>query len=171
MQLDNHSVNGAATVRPLTGRTVLLCLLAFFALVAGANAIMIYAAVTTFGGVETESSYKAGLAFAREIAASQAQQGRGWNVQATIVPDGRDSRRVEVVARDAADRPLARLEAVVWLAHPTNRRADQSIAMTEGWTGRFSGTAPALAGQWDLVIDLVRDGERMFRSKTRIILR
>ena len=39
--------------RPLTGRIVLICLIAFFAVVSIANGIMIRAAVTTFGGVET----------------------------------------------------------------------------------------------------------------------
>ena len=34
---------------------------------------MIRCAVTTFGGVETESAYQAGLAFKRETAAARAQ--------------------------------------------------------------------------------------------------
>jgi hypothetical protein len=34
---------------------------------------MIRAAVSTFGGVETESAYQAGLAFARETAAVTAR--------------------------------------------------------------------------------------------------
>ncbi len=40
----------------VTGRMVLICLVAFFAVVAGVNAVMIAAAVSTFGGVETEGS-------------------------------------------------------------------------------------------------------------------
>src|SRR4051794_24048366 len=43
--------------REVTGRMVLVGLVAFFAAVAGVNAVMIWAAVSTFGGVETESSY------------------------------------------------------------------------------------------------------------------
>ncbi len=158
-------------VKPLTGRTVLLCLVGFFLVVAGVNAIMIGAAVRTFGGVETESSYKAGLAFAREIAASTEQNKRDWQVRAAVQPDGQGGRSFEVVARDAADRPLAGLAASVLLTHPTDRREDQRIVMTEHGPGRFRGTAPLVLGQWDLVIDLDRDGERLFRSKSRMILR
>lgn len=44
-------------VRPLTGRTVLLCFIAFFGVVFTANFFLVRAALTTFGGVETESSY------------------------------------------------------------------------------------------------------------------
>ena len=43
----------SAARRELTGRMVLICLVAFFAIVAGVNAVMIRAAVSTFGGVET----------------------------------------------------------------------------------------------------------------------
>ena len=39
--------------RQLTGRMVLICLVGFFVVVAGVNAIMIAAAISTFGGVET----------------------------------------------------------------------------------------------------------------------
>ena len=49
---------------------MLVCLVAFFGVVAAVNAVHDPAAVSTFGGVETESSYQAGLAFSREIAAA-----------------------------------------------------------------------------------------------------
>lgn len=158
------------TNKELSGRTVLFGLVAFFAVVAGVNGIMVTAAVKTFGGVETESSYKAGLAFAREIAAADAQEARHWQVRASVVRSGGDA-RVEVLARDAADQPLRDVNALVRLAHPTDRRLDQPVAMTVDGAGRFSGTAAYVAGQWDLVIDLDRGGERMFRSRNRVHLR
>lgn len=156
--------------KELTGRTVLFSLIAFFLVVAGVNGIMITAAVKTFGGVETESSYKAGLAFAREIAAANAQEARHWQVRASVVRSGGDA-RVEVVARDANDRPLDDVAASVSLAHPADRRLDQTVVMSADGAGRFRGTAAYAAGQWDLVIDLDRGGERMFRSRNRVILK
>src|SRR4051794_41770775 len=68
--------------REVTGRMVLVGLVAFFAAVAGVNAVMIWAAVSTFGGVDTESSYQAGLAFARETAAVAAQDALHWQGKA-----------------------------------------------------------------------------------------
>jgi nitrogen fixation protein FixH len=159
-----------AKPKELGGRTVLFSLIAFFAVVASVNGIMITAAVKTFGGVETESSYKAGLAFAREIAAANAQEARHWQVHASVVHSG-DEARVELVARDAGDQPLENIAALVRLAHPTDRRLDQAVKMTVDGLGRFRGTAAFVAGQWDLVIDLDRGGERMFRSRNRVILR
>ena len=34
----------------------------------------------------------------------------------------------------------------------------------------FRGVTPAAAGQWDLVIELARDDERLFRSRNRVLL-
>jgi len=155
--------------RPLTGRMVFLCLVGFFAVVFTANAIMIRAAVSTFGGVETASSYQAGLAFARESAAAQAQDELRWQVSAQL-RRAADATRVDVEARDSAGRPLAGLSATARLAHPNDQRADQDIALSEETAGRFRGTAGPVVGQWDIIIELSRDGERLFRSRNRVVL-
>jgi nitrogen fixation protein FixH len=63
------------------------------------------------------------------------------------------------------------VSALVRLAHPTDRRLDQAVAMVGDGAGHFRGAAAFAAGQWDLVIDLDRNGERMFRSRNRVILR
>src|SRR2546430_14708138 len=103
--------------RPLTGRTVLVCLIAFFGVVALANAIMIRAAVSTFGGLETSSSYQAGLAFARDAAAARAQDELHWQGKANLRP-APDSVVFRVYAREATGGPLVRVEAKVILHTP-----------------------------------------------------
>lgn len=156
--------------RELTGRTVLLCLVTFFAVVAGVNAVMMTFAVTTFGGVETKSSYQAGLKFAQEEVAAEAQQARHWRVKAALRQAG-GSTQIELSARDGDDRPLSELEANVSLIHPTDRRLDRAVSIQADGRGRFEGAFSSIPGQWDLVIELARDGERLFRSKERVILR
>jgi nitrogen fixation protein FixH len=149
---------------------VFICLVAFFAVVAGVNAIMIRAAVSTFGGVETESAYKAGLAFAREIANVQEQDGLHWDVRARVMREA-DGIVVEVAARDLAGQPIPNLQAMAQLAHPTDRRADRTIGIAANAPGLFRGTTADASGQWDLVIELSRDGTRLFRSKNRVWIR
>ena len=157
--------------RELTGRTVLLCLLAFFAVVAAVNVIMMTAAVTTFSGIETANSYQAGVTFAREEAAAEAQESRHWKVNSSLRPQTNNLTQVELSAQDRAGQPLAGLEATVSLIHPNDRRRDRPVSMRADAPGRFSGVVAPTPGQWDLVIELTRDGERLFRSKERIILR
>jgi nitrogen fixation protein FixH len=153
----------------VTGPMVLAGLVGFFGLVAGVNAAMIYAAVSTFGGVETESSYRAGLAFAREAATVEAQDARHWSVTAKAAIEG-GATVVELTARDASGQPITNLVAVASLVHPTDRRADHAVPLVSDGAGRFRGTTAASAGQWDLVIEFSRDDERLFRSKNRVWL-
>jgi nitrogen fixation protein FixH len=156
--------------KEVTGRMVLVCLVAFFVAVAGVNAVMIRAAVSTFGGVETESAYQAGLAFARETAAVAAQDALRWQVKAKVSA-AVDATLVELVATDAGGRPLTGLQAFARLAHPTDKRADHVFELHETAPGRFQGTAGAAVGQWAFEIELSREGARMFRSRNRVFLR
>jgi nitrogen fixation protein FixH len=57
------------------------------------------------------------------------------------------------------------------LIHPNDRRRDRAMAMHAEGPGRFRGILAPLPGQWDLVIELSRGGQRLFRSRERIILR
>jgi len=157
--------------RELTGRTVLLCLVAFFAVVAAVNVIMMTAAVTTFSGVETVNSYQAGVSFAREEAAAEAQESRHWRVNSSLRPQANGLTQVELSAQDRTGQPLAGIAATVSLIHPNDRRRDRPVVMQANAPGRFSGIVTPSPGQWDLVIELSRDGERLFRSKERINLR
>jgi len=164
------AANDNMVPHPITGRMVLFCLIGFFGVVAAANAIMIRAAVSTFGGVETASSYQAGLAFARESAAAQTQDELHWQVKANVRPMA-DNTLVEIEARDAAGLPLAGLDAVARLERPTDQRVDQNVALHDSAPGQFRGMIGPVAGQWDLVIELSRGGERVFRSRNRVVLK
>ena len=154
--------------REITGRMVLFCLVAFFVVVAGANFVLVKAAISTFGGVETESSYRAGLLFDREIAAAQAQAARHWRVAAKVMPAKDGTTGVEMSAQDSAGRPLSGLDAIVRLSHPTDRRLDHALTMHEDAPGHFRGTTARVEGEWDVMIELSRGEERLFRSKNRV---
>ncbi|MCJ8142736.1 FixH family protein [Ancylobacter sp. A5.8] len=160
------SSDHTSTGKPITGRTVLACFLGFFGIVFGANFFLVRAAVTSFGGVETESSYKAGLEFTRESAAAQAQEARHWQVAAHLAAG-----ELDVSARDADGQPLTSLDIAVRLHHPTDRRLDQAVDPERIGAGRWRAAAAVPPGQWDLVIELSRDGERLFRSSNRVVTR
>jgi nitrogen fixation protein FixH len=164
--------SGGERRRPkeVTGRTVLVCVVAFFAVVSVVNAIMICAAVSTFGGLETESSYKAGLGFAREMDAAAAQNQRHWAVAAKVGPltDGRIE--LDLTARNRAGQPLVGFDVVARLSHPADRRRDHTVDLRPAGAGRYVGSVEATAGQWDLVIDIL-NGERVFRSRERVVLK
>ena len=158
--------------RQLTGRMVLGGLLAFFGVVLGANGMLVHKALSTFGGVETDSgSYRAGQLFERDVAMAKAQEAQHWQVEAKVTPAADGSALLDIVARNEAGVAIAGVDATATFERPIDRRLDRSVAIRESAPGHFRGSAAISPGQWDLVIELSRQGERQFRSKNRIVLR
>jgi len=160
--------------RPLSGRTVLLCLLTFFGVVVGVNMAMMKLAIDTLSGTEVDSAYKASLAYNDEIRAAREQAARRWSVAGRIARGADGWAAVEVEARDADNAPLAGLVFLARLQRPTDKRADRAVELSERAAGRYAGRVSDLApGQWDLVIEADRSGgggERLFLSRNRVIL-
>lgn len=156
--------------REITGRMVLFGLMAFFGIVFTVNGIMARYAVTTFGGVETESSYKAGLAFKGEEHAAEAQAARHWTVDIQLQSMGAEGRLVRVHATDRDGKPLSDLVATAKLEHPTDARRDVELKLEPQGDGRYRAVAEAPSGQWVLLIDFAQGGSRMFRSRNRVQL-
>lgn len=160
-----------APPKPLTGRFVLLTLLAFFGVVFAVNFAMMKLAIDTLPGTEVDSAYSASLGYGREIAAAHDQDTRNWRIDARIRrgPDGEATLQVE--ARDNGGTPLSGMKFQGRLERPTDRRADQPVELAEVGIGIYRGTVSLVAaGQWDLVIEGDAAGKRMFLSKNRVFL-
>jgi nitrogen fixation protein FixH len=162
---------GAATTSTLSGRTVLLSLLAFFAVVGGANIVMATLAVSTMPGTEVENPYLAGIRYNGEISAAREQAAREWRMISHVDRDVDGRAVVRVEARDRDDAPLTGLAMMVRLARPADKRADRSVALTERTVGYYLGeAADVAAGVWNLEFEADRDDQHMFRSKNRVTL-
>jgi len=157
--------------RKLTGRTVFLCLLAFFGTVTAVNAVMIRFATSTFGGVETSSAYAAGLAFKQDELAAEAQDALGWKVDGRLVSAGNGKAKLIVTAHTRDGAAIAGWSAKARLAHPADARLDHVVALARTGPDQASGEVVASAGQWDLLIELSQDNGPAFRSRSRITLR
>jgi len=156
--------------RELTGRAVLLWLVAFFGVVFAVNGWLVQAATSTFGGLDTPSSYQAGLTFESEIARAERQQALHWQVDGKLQRDRAGEAVLDISVRDAQGQPVTGLNADAMLEHPANARFDEVIQLAKTGAGAFHGVAKGHAGQWDLVVDFYRGGERMFRSRSRVTL-
>ncbi len=160
-----------AAARPLTGRTVLICLIAFFGVVIGVNVTLAKFAIDTLPGTEVDSAYSASLAYQAEIAAARDQAGRGWKIGAHVERNADGNADVRVEARDRNGAALQGLKFTGRLERPADRRADRPVELAAAgdaiYRGRVSGLA---AGLWDLVLEADSGGERLFLSKNRIVL-
>ncbi len=157
--------------RELTGKHVLFCLVGFFGVVFAVNAVLVKAATSTFGGVETSSSYKAGLMFEQDVARAEQQDALHWQVDGKLGRVRSGDAVLDISARDAKGVPLAGLTAQARLAHPADERLDHAIELKNMAAGQFHGDVQAPPGQWELIVDLYRSDTRLFRSRSRVTLR
>lgn len=156
--------------RRLTGRGVLLWLLAFFGITFAVNGVFIYLAVSTFPGVEVASSYKAGQEFEGEVMAGRAQAERDWTVDATVRPSGADA-SVEIHFRDKAGVDLHGLDVRVRLTHAVDPNHDHFANLPELASGTYRVVlSDVKAGVWNLTIEAYKGDERLFRSRNQLRL-
>jgi nitrogen fixation protein FixH len=150
---------------------VLFILLAFFGVVFGVNLTMMRLAIQTLPGTEVDSAYSASLAYEKEIAAARDQNARNWKVDAHVERGGRGGATLQVEAHDSDGQPMSGLKFEGRFERPTDRRADLPVVLAEVGNGIYRGSAPTIApGQWDLVLEGVAAGQRMFLSKNRVLL-
>jgi nitrogen fixation protein FixH len=159
------------TVQPLTGRTALFALLAFFGIVIGVNGVMIAFAIGTMPGLENERPYQAGVAYNDEIDAARAQAARRWTVTSHVSRDAQGRATATVTARDVDGIPMTGLAITVRLLRPVDQRGDRTIALGERGPGTYEGEATGVAaGAWDVEIEAARASERLFRSHNRVVM-
>jgi len=157
--------------KPLTGRKVLFMLLGFFCVVFGVNFLMMKLAIDTMPGTEVDSAYSASLAYEQDIVAARDQNARNWKVDAHIQRGADGGATLQVEARDDSGKPMSGLKFQGRLERPTDRRADQPVVLAEMGIGIYRGSAPLIAaGQWDLVLEGIAAGRRIFLSKNRVLL-
>lgn len=160
-----------AAARPITGRFVLIVTVAFFAVVISVNMVMMRLAIATLPGTEVDNAYSAGLAYQKEIQAARQQGARDWKVGAHLERKADGMAELDVGAHAPDGTPLAGLSVFARLERPTDRRADQSFDVSERGGGAYRGIAHGVAaGQWELVIEAERDGQRLFLSRNRVVL-
>jgi len=157
--------------KPLTGRKVLVMMIAFFGVVIGVNLVMMRLAIQTLPGTEVDSAYSASLTYEKQITAARDQNARNWKVDAHVERSGQGGATLQVEARDSFGRPMSGLKFHGRFERPTDRRADLPVALAEVGIGIYRGSADAVAsGQWDLVLEGVAAGQRLFLSRNRVLL-
>ena len=158
-----------APPKQLTGGKVLAMLIAFFGLVMVVNFAMMKAAISTFGGVDTKSSYEAGRMFESEVAKADAQAARDWRVDAHLAPVG-GKQELTVDLRDAKGAAVTGVTVQATLAHPVDERKDVAFALAESSPGIYRGQALVPGGVWELNLLVVHGTQQLFQSKNRVIL-
>lgn len=160
-----------ASPKPFTGRAFLMWMTGSFAVVFAVNFIMAYYAITTFNGVDSKSSYAAGLTYDTELTAAADQAARGWTVDARVARAAPGEAIVTASFKDRAGQPVPGLSVTARLEHPANEYLDQSGPLAETAPGQFAGAIRHVKdGGWTLEITGSHEGRVLFKSRNRLVL-
>jgi nitrogen fixation protein FixH len=139
------------TRRKLTGWHTLGIFVVFFGTIFAVNLFMAFSAVSTFPGMEVDSSYADSQTFDDR---RYAQEALGWNASVEIPGDG----MLVLHLVDDAGAPVAPAELTALLTRPTNREEDQLLELTRV-NGAFVAPVVLGDGQWRLrLTGVARDG-------------
>jgi len=131
--------------KEITGRTVLIGMIAFFGLIIAVNMVFVYFALDSWPGLSTEKAYEKGLAYNDKLAAAEAQAAKGWTSRITVAGDG----QVSVRLTDAGGTGIAGLTVGLHLKRPTREGIDRQLSLIQTEPGLYKGQAENLpGGRW-----------------------
>lgn len=154
----------------ITGRKVLIAMVAFFGVITAVDSVMIYQAINTFGGIETPDAYRKGLAYNKRIQFDAEQEALGWSHDVSLD----ETRGVLVVSlKDGNKAGLEGLVVSALVGRPATNAFDQAIQLEDLGGGRHEAHVPSLAaGTWSVEISARRSAgsaeATVYRSKVRV---
>ncbi|MCP4330136.1 MAG: FixH family protein [Alphaproteobacteria bacterium] len=134
---------------------------AFFCVVFGVNAVLVGFAIGSWSGLTTDSAYRNGLAYNDQIEAARTQAALGWQVALDVDrrSDGITTLAVRIRNQFGRDISDARVEAA--FLRPTHDDADIATTLAPRGNGLYGAQIELpLPGQWDLRLDVTKDGRR-----------
>ena len=133
----------------LRGSHVLMILVGFFAIIVAVDGFMIYQAVTTFGGLETDA-YRKGLAYNERIEQETEQTSKGWHDEISVAGT---PARLRVGLTDVAKDGVAGRRLVARVGRPATDRFDRTVDLVETRAGVYEAELGELSGgSW--IVDL-----------------
>lgn len=154
----------------ITGRHVLVATVGFFLTIATVDGIMIYQAVSTFGGLETQDAYRKGLTYNRRIAESAAQEQLGWS---QVVAFDASAGTLSVTLKDRDGKPVEGMSLSAKVGRPATNAYDRGITLEDNGAGVYEAAVAGLGnGTW--TVEVAARGSRnpeaavVYQSKARV---
>ncbi|MFO0995879.1 MAG: FixH family protein [Alphaproteobacteria bacterium] len=152
----------------MTGRTVLLLLVAFFGVMLLANGALIVTALESWSGVTGPKPYERGLAYNRTLEAAREQAALGWRVESNFESTGSRAGTLVIDVHDSAGAPIDRAAVRAFFIRPTQAGHDFDAALSPRGGGRYGAPLEfPLPGQWQVAVE-ISIGASVHRSGVRI---
>lgn len=155
----------------ITGRHVLFLMLGFFGIIIATDAYLVYKAVSTFGGVETQDAYRKGLQYNQRIADARVQSDLGWTEKAQIDATTGEL-KVAITDRDGKAVEGLTMRAVV--GRPATNAEDRTVALTPVASGVYAAALGDIEpGNWVATLTAGKSGtdgvlQVQYQAKVRL---
>jgi nitrogen fixation protein FixH len=141
----------------------------FFGIVVLANGVMVYLAVSSFTGLQTEGPYTRGLEYNRVLEAERAERALGWNVTVKFEPTGDRRGHIVARARDAVGAPLDGAVVTAHLVRPTQHGYDMQVTLAAESGGIYAADVELpLSGLWEIQTQIVHRSD-VYRTAQRTV--
>lgn len=141
----------AMAERAITGRHVLIGMVAFFGVIMAVNAVFLYSALSTHTGVVANEPYRKGLTYNERIEADRQQNELGWQGDVVLEPSGE---AIAISLLDRNGRPLTGLAMTARIGRPSTSDLDIRVDMKETAPGRYDAKLSKLeAGTWQIDVE------------------
>jgi nitrogen fixation protein FixH len=157
----------------LTGRHVLIIMVAFFAVVIGTNIVFVRFAVGTFPGEEVDKSYYQGLHYNDVLAEKRRQSENGWRLLLVEPPRAEAVSHLDVKIMGPGDRPVYDAEITGSLVRPTTELGQTELEFHRMDGGIYRAATSGIApGAWDLSLTATsrRDQNMRASATSRIVV-
>ena len=150
-------------------RTAKFYIFGGFSIVLMANSALIYFALNTWTGLETEQHFVKGLAYNSNLEGARKQQSQGWQMQLNTTFDGPTSGVIGIDFTGPDGKPMTDLHIKVFAIRPTHEGYDREFPATPVGSGTYqSNFALPLPGVWDLHV-VAQRGDQNFQQVERIV--
>ncbi|MDA8637018.1 FixH family protein [Rhodospirillales bacterium] len=157
--------------KKITGKKVLIWMIAFFGVIIAVNSVFMFFAINTWPGLTTEDSYKKGVNFNQTLEAAARQSALGW-LSKVEIGDGTDTDKAVIIRMTGqANTPLSGLVVTASVERAVGTHNTQIISMSETSPGVYSGIFKApMQGRWIAEIRAAGPNNTSYRMKHQVMI-
>lgn len=147
----------------MTGRKVLMMMLAFFGVIIAVNLTLAFFALNSDTGLVVKNSYVASQDFNRMRAAAMAQEQLGWKL---AISTGNGEVVIKAAGPDGQALTGLTLKGMAGL--PVSHFRDHALIFTEVAPGTYAAPSALGEGDWQVDVTATDAGKQTFRRIFRI---
>jgi nitrogen fixation protein FixH len=154
--------------KKLTGRIILISMLAFFGVIFAVNGTFLYFAISTWPDLVSDEAYQEGLNYNQTLDQAQLQSDLGWTSQLQS-----NNQSIKVNLSDKSGNPLSGITIKAIIKRPVEDITPIIVILSEDdqYPGQYSAAVKfPLPGRWYVKIDGTQSDEIVYRMEYEIMV-